>query len=303
MEATLIFNQNAGGSNRVTPERLIQALEGIGYHPVYEATSSEADLEKALERAQGTVFVAGGDGTIRATALHLIGRDLHLGILPMGTANNIGRTLGIVGEPLDVIDQYSKSISLPFDVGHVRAPWGEDYFLEACGCGLYADMLAAYNPENGKSPMRALQVMSTTLAGYQPLPVVACLDHQDISGSYLMAEVLNTQATGPRMRLAPEAHPGDGLFDVVTVNPEQRDSMFSYLGALIGGSFTDLASVSHQQGRLVEFHWMGQPFHVDGEVRPQGATGPLEGAEGQVVIELLQGALHMLVPAREEHHV
>lgn len=302
MEATLIYNQNAGGSSRVTPETLMQALEGIGYHPVYQATSSEEDLDQALETAKGTVFVAGGDGTIRATALHMLGRDLQLGILPMGTANNIGRTLGIVGEPLDIIQQMRRAVTVPFDVGHVRAPWGEDHFLEACGCGLYADMLAAYNPENGKSPMRALQVMSTTLAGYQPQSLMVCLDHQDMSGSFLMAEVLNTQATGPRMRLAPAAQPGDGLFDVVTIDPEQRDSMFSYLGALIGGNFTDLASVSHHQGSVVEIHWTGQPFHVDGEVRPKGATGTLEGAEGQVFIELLPGALHMLVPVREEQN-
>lgn len=302
MQATLIYNQNAGGSNRVTPEDLLHALENIGYHPIYEATSSEDDLKRALGNAKGTVFVAGGDGTIRAAALHLLHQEVVLGILPMGTANNIGRTLGIVGEPLDIIQRFAQSHTVPFDVGRVHAPWGEDHFLEACGCGLYADVLAAYNPENGKSPMRALQAMSGTLAGYEPVPLVLAVDQQDLSGSHLMTEILNTQATGPRMRLAPLASPSDGVFDVVMVQQDQRDSMFSYLGALISGNFTDLASVNHQQGQCIELLWQGQPFHVDGEVRPCGATGRLDGAEGQIQIELLSGALTMLVPHQEGLH-
>ncbi|GGJ27829.1 diacylglycerol/lipid kinase family protein [Deinococcus roseus] len=303
MEATLIYNQNAGGSNRITPEALIDALSGIGYQPVYQATSCEDDLEKALQDARGAVFVAGGDGTVRATALHLLGKDLYLGLLPMGTANNIGRTLGIIGEPLEVISRYAGGTTVPFDVGRVRAPWGEDFFLEACGCGLYADVLAAYNPQNGKSPVRALQAMSTTLSGYQPVPTVLCVDHADFSGSYLMTEVLNTQATGPRLRLAPLAHTGDGFLDVVTINQEQQESMFTYLGGLLGGNFTDLASVSHHKGEFIELHWSGQPFHIDGEIRPHGATGMVPNAEGQIVIEVMKGALNLLVPAQENHHV
>ena len=74
-EATLIFNTKAGGSERCSPDHLVEALHRIGYRPVYRATDSEDDLLQALREVQGTVFVAGGDGTIRAATLHLAGRE------------------------------------------------------------------------------------------------------------------------------------------------------------------------------------------------------------------------------------
>lgn len=51
------------------------------------------------ERGFAAVVAAGGDGTIGAVATQLAGTDLPLGILPMGTSNDVARSLGI---PLDL---------------------------------------------------------------------------------------------------------------------------------------------------------------------------------------------------------
>ncbi|ADV67942.1 diacylglycerol/lipid kinase family protein [Deinococcus maricopensis] len=300
MQATLIYNKRAGGSDRSDPQALVDALHAAGYVPVYRATDHEQALREALSDVQGTVFVAGGDGTIRAAAGHLIGRGLTLGVLPLGTANNIGRTLGVSGEPLDVIARYAGAQARPFDVGRVTAPWGEDFFLEAFGCGLYADVLAAYDPDEGKSPLRAAQAIVGTLGSYDPPPMKLSMDGVDYSGAYLLIEVLNTRATGPRLNLAPDADPGDGLLNVVRVNREGRDSAVAYFTALASGAFPELPSVGHLQARIVEFEWNGEHFHVDGEVRP-APEGPYPPdvpptTVGTVRVEIMPGALNVLVP-------
>jgi len=296
-DATLIFNPRAGGSGHSSPDRLVEALEALGYHPVYRATDDEADLAAALGGARGTVFVAGGDGTVRAVALHLAGRPgMCLGIIPLGTANNVGRTLGVEGDPLDVIAGYAGAASAPLDLGRVWAPWGEDLFLEACGCGAFADVLAEYDPEEGKSPLRAVGALSTALGSFEPLPLTLHLDGEARPPvASVLVEVMNTAATGPRLRLAPSADPGDGRLNVIQLGAEGRGNLLTYLAALAAGHFEDLASVQNGLARCVEIPYLGQAFHVDGEPRPAQP-----GGSGVVRIEVWAGASQVLVPRREE---
>ena len=292
-DATLIFNRKAGGSERYVPEQFVGKLQQLGYRPVYRATDSREELERAIEAAQGTVFVAGGDGTVRSAALLLAGRrGLTLGIVPMGTANNIGRTLGIGGEPLDVLEGYRGAQARPFDLGRVRAPWGEDLFLEACGCGAFADIITEYDPEGGKSPLRAVQALTTTLGTFEPPLLPITLDGQPVPPTpYALLEVLNTRATGPRLQLATHADPGDGQLDVIGVGAGGRQNMLAYLAALLRDEFAELPSVQSQLAREIEIPYTGQAFHVDGEVRP-----PLPGRSGTVHISVWPGALQVLTP-------
>ena len=292
-QATLIYNAKAGGSEHASPDHLVEKLHQLGYQPVYRATDSEEDMRAALADVRGHVFVAGGDGTIRAAALYLAGReDVVLGVIPMGTANNIGRTLGVTGEPLEVIESYRAAAPRPFDVGRVAAPWGEDLFLEACGCGAFADIITEYDPEEGKSPLRAVQALAKVIGDFDPPAVPLRIDGEEgPPTSYALLEVLNTRATGPRLQLATHADPGDGLLDVIAVDTQQRQTLLAYLTALARDEFADLASVQDRLARTVEIPYHGQAFHIDGEVRP-----PLPGASGTVRIEVWPAALHVLTP-------
>ncbi|GGS06419.1 diacylglycerol/lipid kinase family protein [Deinococcus sedimenti] len=294
--ATLIYNTNAGGSSRCTPDDLVNAIHAIGFTPVYRATSCEDDLEEALDGVQGTVFVAGGDGTQRAVGLTLAGRpEVTLAVIPMGTANNVARTLGVQGEPLDVIAAYGRAEVRPFDLGRVEGPWGEDVFLEACGCGAFADVMAEYDPEGGKSPLRAVQALTTTLTSFDPPPVTLTLDGEEQpTAAFALLEVLNTKATGPRLRLATNADPADGQLDVVRIDAAGREGMLTYLAALARDDFEALSSVESTRAGRVEIPYTGQAFHVDAEVRP-----PMQGVTGRVLIEAWPGALSVLVPLPE----
>ncbi|SMB89360.1 diacylglycerol/lipid kinase family protein [Deinococcus hopiensis] len=293
--ATLIFNGRAGGSERFSPDMLVEGLHALGYHPVYRATDDEADIEAALQDVSGAVFVAGGDGTIRATALHLAGRSgVCLGLIPMGTANNIARTLGITGDPLEVIAAYAGGKTAPLDLGRVTAPWGEDLFLEACGCGAFADVLAEYDPEEGKSPLRAAGALVSTLRDLAPPALALTIDGQaQPLRHHAVLEVMNTHATGPRLRLAPNASPCDGQLNLVRVDAEERDGILAYLSALARGEFDALPSVQNDTVTRAGIPYVGQAFHVDGEVRP-----PQPGVSGKVQIEVWAGALRVLLPAQ-----
>jgi diacylglycerol kinase family enzyme len=89
------------------------------------------------------VLVAGGDGTVGKIARHLIGRKIPLSVLPLGTANNLARTLGFHPSVETLIAQLKDGESSKFDVGLARGPWGKRYFFEGAGAGLLAEYLRA----------------------------------------------------------------------------------------------------------------------------------------------------------------
>jgi diacylglycerol kinase family enzyme len=303
MKATLVYNSNARATSQVTTDEMQDALRRAGYEPVYTPTQTEDELDGALADADGGLVLAvGGDGTVRAVALRLLERDVKLALVPMGTANNIARTFGINGEPLQMIAALSDPFKCQFDVGKVTTPWGVDYFLEAMGFGFYADTLSEYGPDQPKSILRAIGAFTKTLPDYRPKRFQMAVDGEDISGEYMLVEVLNTTAFGPRLRVAPQADTGDGLFEVIRIRAQERESFVGYVTSLLAEELEDLPSVDVSQCKKLELTWGGFPLHIDGVVHPTQTERPSARRRQQqsgnrtVAVEVIPQALEFWLP-------
>jgi diacylglycerol kinase family enzyme len=317
MRATLIVNPNSGIGGGEQPEELIEALREAGYQPVLESTSSEDELDTVLNGISGLVVSAGGgDGTFRAVATRLLGKQIPLTHLPLGTANNVGHSLAVEGSARELIAGLKDPLKRHFDVGIVTAPWGRDFFVEACGFGLYADGLATYDPNEGRSLLRSLSSIIETINEFEAHSCQIALDGEDISGTYRMFEVLNTPRFGPWIKLAPDADPGDGLLDVVRIRPDNDESLFRYVASLLAEELGELPNVEVSRGRSLEIRWPGTfPIHIDAEVRPpvsersrdqnpaKGAAEPAARTDENLVrIEVMPQALEIwqAAPLAEE---
>jgi diacylglycerol kinase family enzyme len=274
MRATLIYNPNAGTTGQLSPDRLLDAIKQAGYDPVYAPTLQEEDLDDALAGAKDLVVVAGGDGSIRAAAIRLLGKNVPITPLPMGTANNICRMMELNGRPLDIIAGLASPEERDINIWQVITPHGPDYFIEAMGIGMFADILENYRPEEGKSLRRGVQTLRKVLNGYQPKFFHINVDGEDFSGSYLLCEVMNAPTVGFHFMLAPDARPDDGFFDLVLIHDNQRASYFRLLKAVLTRSLGTLPEVSIHRGRKLEIAWRGFPLHLDGT-----ATAGLDGVD------------------------
>ncbi|MCC9598948.1 diacylglycerol kinase family lipid kinase [Stieleria sp. JC731] len=104
----LMINRQAG---RAEASQIIErATQRFAYDEValeiFSWDRSEADrieprLTQAIAQGTDTVIAAGGDGTVSRIAQQLIGTDVRLGVVPLGTANLIARELEL---PIDVED-------------------------------------------------------------------------------------------------------------------------------------------------------------------------------------------------------
>jgi YegS/Rv2252/BmrU family lipid kinase len=92
-----------------------------------------AAMRRAVEEGCTTLVAGGGDGTINSAASALVGRDIPLGVLPLGTLNHFAKDLGI---PLD-LDEAAKTVLqgvvCRVDVGEVNGR----IFLNNSSLGVY----------------------------------------------------------------------------------------------------------------------------------------------------------------------
>lgn len=294
MRVTLIHNPKAGGANTQSTNDLLLTLKAAGYEAWYSPTEKPEDLDMVLASATDLVVAAGGDGTVRAVAQRIAGRGLPLAVVPLGTANNVAGALGLLGQPPQkILEGLAQPHKTRMDAGRVKAPWGEDFFLEAAGGGLFASGLQAYDPEGEKSILRGIQAGLQTVTGFQAQTWRMWLDGQALEESLLLLEVMNTPALSHRVRLAPQADPSDGLLDVVTVADTARVNVMGYIAGLLQEKLEDLPNVNIRRCKTVRLEWDGSPFHLDAEIHAHDQSG-------QIAIEIWPGALEIWLPTLEQ---
>ncbi len=234
MDVVLFHNAKAGDKD-YSPRKLEKLLRSRGhkprYYPLKDALADKRLFKEALKHAK-MIVVAGGDGSVRKVATRLVGSKHVLAPLPLGTANNIARALGITGSPAEIVAGWEKPEQRKIDVGVAKGPWGEKYFIEAIGMGLIGRAIAIIDDIDAISG-RAFSTKEDKI--HRDLCVMAALAHEmpptraevnikgdKIADDYLLLEVLNINRAGPGLELAESADPGDGKLDLVWATERER---------------------------------------------------------------------------------
>ena len=299
MRITLIHNPGAGRQRRGEAAKLIELLTGAG-HDVRYRSVKEPGWKRALKKNADLVVVAGGDGTVGKVARRMVGRGIPVALLPSGTANNIARSLGQLARPFeDLVRGWDGARRVKLDAGVASGPWGERYFIEGVGAGIFADVLA--NPasehlkERADPVASALQRLRNFAMHTEPLEIAGVLDDEDISGRYVLFEALNMAYVGPNLHLAHDSQPGDGELSLVLVTEKHRDRLLYYLEHWQENR-ERLAMLPTLRGKHLQLEWTGFALHIDDRVKPTTRLKPKQMA-GVVEARIDGAAVEFLVPA------
>ena len=255
MRISLVHNPTAGDGQDVGD--VIRLLTDAGHEVSHR--SSKDNWMKLLQDPGDLVVAAGGDGTVRKVAVATAETDVPFAALPIGTANNIAKTLGLLGDARELVRSWDATDLVPLDLGEVRA--GEDarQFVEGIGGGWIADLIARSHEVDkefrllGRETDRAVHMLGDLLRQAQPAHWQIVADEADLSGDYVGVEILNIRFVGPNIPLAPEADPSDGLLDVVLVTDADVPGILGYLDQrlhLASGEMPELRSVRARSVRL-----------------------------------------------------
>lgn len=293
----LLHNPTAGEEDH-TKKELIPVIEAAGWECRYSSTK-EKGWDK-IEPDTDFVAVAGGDGTIRKAALTLLERKfsdkkLPIAILPLGTANNIAKSLYITGTVKETIASWKESLIKKYDIGRIEG-LEEPYFLvEGFGYGIFPRLMKAMKKVDKEKKSTPEQALQTALEELHHITLSSearhyhiVIDGNDHSGRFLLVEVMNSRSIGPNLELAPHADPGDGQFDIILVPEEARMPLAGWVQQKINGeeaSF-DFSAIS---GSRITIHTEDTLLHTDDEL--MSLKEPVN-----VTVELQPGVLEFLVP-------
>lgn len=277
MDHLLIVNDAAGSTDEVAVTAAAEVLRGVG-DVTLVATGSADELDEVLTTAgERRPVVCGGDGSVhlavaRLDALGL--RDTAIGLIPLGTGNDLARGLGL---PFDDAGAAAARVrdGRPQPVDLLRADDGQ-VCVNAVHAGVGAD--AAARSESLKDTLAAVAYpVGAVLAGLSAtgVPTEVRVDGEVlVDDDVLMIAVCNGTCFGGGACIAPAAAPDDGALDVVVSTAVGPIDRAAFGLAFARGEHLERDDVRIATGREVTIRVHGDTgrgpsgllYDVDGEV-------------------------------------
>lgn len=268
----LVVNANAGSTAEGAVEAAGAALPGWPGRVEVATTSEPDELDAALARLDGRrLVVVGGDGSIHAVVGALRRRGelaaVPVGIVPLGTGNDLARALGLPLDPAAAAAALVVGTSTRLDLAVDDAG---GVVVNVAHAGLGASAAEAADDLKGHLGALAYPV-GALLAGARATGWALQVEVDgralvDEGASVLLAGVGNGRSIGGGTPLCPDAVPDDGLLDVVVALSTGPAARVAFGAALRTGRHVERDDVRTARGRVVRI--TGEPVghNADGEI-------------------------------------
>ena len=264
-DAMAIVERELGGLgpvSRLAPDSVDTFDREVG------AAAAEFDL----------VVVAGGDGTFNRALNALRDRlgEVIFGLVPMGTGNDLARTLGLPRDAESAARVVVAGGERVVDVWRARSGRVDRLFINACMGGFPVEVNAAIDDDlkrrfgplafwvGGAKAASELTRYDVTIGGRSVPDCVA-------------AGVGNGRTCGGGIKMWPEADPSDGLLEACALHADGVADALKLAATVKSGGHVRLEEVEMLRGERIEV--TSDPpmaFNIDGE---------LVGLESPVVFE------------------
>jgi diacylglycerol kinase (ATP) len=229
----------------------------------------------ALRAGAELVVAAGGDGTINEVVNGLAANFAQacLGILPLGTGNDLARTLALPLDPQLALPLLTTGVVRAIDLMKIETAHQVVYGINVAAGGFTGQMNELLSEEMKASwgPLAYLRGAVSVLPNLTDYETSVSYD----DGSAERVDALNIIVANGRTAaggfiVAPTANPEDGLLDVVIVKTGSLFDVAGVAARLVVGNYLDSDQVLHRQARRVSVtSHPGMWFNVDGELFTQ----------------------------------
>jgi diacylglycerol kinase (ATP) len=253
----VIVNRGARGADGAPWMRIADTLRGHGLAPTFHFPRSPDEaawIARHVARARPAAIVAaGGDGTINTVVNAVAGIGVPLAILPLGTANDLARELGVPLDAEAAVRRMADGVERRIDLLRVNGR----SFCTVGGLGLPAS--CALGVERFRTPVRMMR-RALGLLGARVYPLVAAatvltrrgprrlrITYRDPAGNEQHLDtaahgifIANQRALGAGLVLPTGSTNADGVFELCLVRAVPRAHLLAALACLKLGRPTPL---------------------------------------------------------------
>lgn len=288
----LICNPTAkSGTAKDAEQRAIAYLKSRGADvtvglTAYPGHATELSRQAAKD-GYDVIAAVGGDGTMRETALPLVGTGVTFGLIPCGSGNDFARALRIPTDPEAAAELLLSGTDRMLDAGRAN----DEVFFNVAGFGFDVDVLdytEIYKPKCKNGSAAYLRGLLRALFGLKLRRSVITFEDGTMEKDVLLIAAGNGRFFGGGLEVTPNADPADGLLDICIIHDVNFFTALTVLPKFMKGKHLGTRFVTYRKERRVSVVCEPESrIEVDGERMP-GTP---------VTFEVLPSALKMRLQA------
>lgn len=274
MKVVAVINPRSGKGRA---ESLLKPLEKLALHLgadlrtqlVLAPGDGTRFAREAVANGTDRVISIGGDGTLNAVAAGLVGTEVPLGIVPMGSGNGYAHSLGLPRDPAAALHTAFTGTARRMDVCYLN----DRLFLGTAGIGFDARVAWEFDQREDRGMWNYAKLIIKHVLGAKPMRTVTKANNATREDQVLMLVFCNTREFGNGAVISPGSRPDDGLAELRIVTkppllPLLTAFVRMYNGRIDGSPYiTNIATIEakvHQEGTLA--HLDGEPVEIGHEV-------------------------------------
>lgn len=271
----LVGNEGSGHSG-ISLEQVSTAIEREGLRVVativMDDVESVRDWARRPDDERPMIVAAGGDGTVGGVADKLAHTTAILGIIPLGTSNDVARSLDIPMKLETAAKLLAHGTVSTTDLGQFVGSDGvERHFIHAAALGLnvaFAKMASQSSLRRRLGRLTYLVAGIKALGDRKPFQCDLKLEGRDVSLSLIHLSIVNAPIFGGRWSWKlPGSSLEDRRFDILAIDNTSLSRLALAALPLIFGRHPHVGGIHLYHERAVHIH-TAQPLEVslDGEI-------------------------------------
>ncbi len=268
-----------------------------------EAGEATVHAQQAAREGYDAILACGGDGTVHEVVQSLVGTEIALGVVPLGTANALASDLGLIASPAKVARKLLDATPTRVSVGRIHyrdnaGNPGSRYFVVAAGIGADALLMSRLDTRLKRRLGYVLYLIEAfRIWATSSFPLFEAVLPANGNGGERVVEVSQLLAVrvrsfgGVLRTLAPGASLRNGSLSLLAFKTQSRLRYLRFLLAVIAGRHTFTRTVELLETPFIECRSLNGSrdalfVEADGEV-----LGGLP-----VRLEVVPHSLTLLVP-------
>jgi len=288
-----IVNPISGnGNNLITPKLVSGVFNFDEFKVKIKQTQRPKHAKelalKSIKEGADVIVACGGDGTVNEIASSLVGSNVKLGIVPMGSGNGLASALKIPKSISGALNVIKNSNSTQIDVGEIN----KHYFFSNTGIGFDANVINNYSKTKQRRLGSYLRASLLTFFNNPPsLSVKITTESKSLRLKPFMVFVSNSNEMGYDISLTPKASIQDGMLDAIIVEPLNKLEII-YFGFLL--------LIKRPQSFKKAHYLLIKNLEIT-NLEKGGVLAQIDGASvqikaNQINIQINQAALLVVVP-------